>query len=96
MRLVAKRSSALNWPSTEFAPIYHTTISNAQIRWQKVAKIVGTTLDNVAAAYPGCTATILAERIRCLVEEGKLEAQGDLNYLRLRDVRLPSDSVRGF
>ncbi len=58
----------------------------ASFRWQKVAMIVGTIL----MARRGLTDTAVAERVKALVQHGRLEAQGDPIDMRFSEVRKPS------
>jgi hypothetical protein len=56
-------------------------------RWQKVARIIALVSDRVAE---GTDFEIIAARIRVLVEEGKLQAKGDLSRWRHSEVRRPN------
>jgi hypothetical protein len=61
-------------------------LSCAIDRWQKVAKIIAL-VSNPAA--DGKDFNTIAVRIRALVDDGKLEAKGDLSRWRYSEVRLP-------
>ena len=61
-------------------------------RWRKVAAIVGFAMDRLGAKYPQFSDVFYAERIRLLAEQGRLEAQGDLSYMRFSEVRLPHEN----
>lgn len=54
-------------------------------RWQKVARIIAQVADRATA---GGNFEMIASRIRTLVEDGKLEAKGDLSQWRYSEVRL--------
>lgn len=54
-------------------------------RLQKVAKIVAQVADRAGA---GISFDSIAARIQTLVEEGKLEAKGDLSRWRYSEVRV--------
>jgi pimeloyl-ACP methyl ester carboxylesterase len=57
--------------------------------WRKVARIVGQAIDKLSARIPDVPDVYYAQRVRHLVEIGKLESQGDLHYMRYSEVRLP-------
>jgi pimeloyl-[acyl-carrier protein] methyl ester esterase len=57
--------------------------------WRKVARIVGQAIDKLSARIPDVPDIYYAQRVRHLVEIGKLESQGDLHYMRYSEVRLP-------
>jgi len=64
-------------------------LSSASERWQKVAKII-TLVSERAGNGPNFDA--IAARIRALVDDGKLEAKGDLSRRRYSEVRRPQSS----
>jgi pimeloyl-ACP methyl ester carboxylesterase len=57
--------------------------------WRKVARIVGQAIGKLSARIPDVPDVYYAQRVRHLVEIGKLESQGDLHYMRYSEVRLP-------
>ena len=56
--------------------------------WRKVARIVSSTMDKLSSRVPGVPDVYYAQRVRHLVEIGKLESQGDLHRMRFSEVRL--------
>ena len=70
--------------------IDEAVLSCALPRWQKVAVIVGCVMDKVSVKYPQFSDSFYAERVRALAEQGRLESQGDLSYMRFSEVKLPS------
>lgn len=56
--------------------------------WRKVARIVAFTMDKLSSRVPGVPDVYYAQRVRHLVEIGKLESQGDLHRMRFSEVRL--------
>ncbi len=65
-------------------------LSNTCKYWRKVARVVGTTMLELSENIPGIPDVFYAQRIQHLVEEGKLESEGNLAYMRYSEVRLPS------
>ena len=61
-------------------------------RWLKVARIIGRVSDRVPN---GPHFEAIAARIQALVDEGKLEAKGDLSRWRYSEVRLAQSSPAG-
>lgn len=56
--------------------------------WRKVARIVASTMDKLSSRVPDVPDVYYAQRVRHLVEVGKLESQGDLLRMRHSEVRL--------
>ena len=60
------------------------------VRWRKVARVVGTVMFGDWPGKPERIADVFyAQRVARLVRAGKLEAQGDLARMRFSEVRLP-------
>jgi Protein of unknown function len=64
-------------------------LSAASDRWQKVARIIAVVSDRVA---DGPHFDAVAEHVHALVDEGKLEAKGDIPRWRYSEVRRPKSS----
>jgi hypothetical protein len=78
---------------TDIKRIDKALLSNACEFWRKVAHVVGTTMMELPERVKGIPDIYYAQRIRHLVEEGKLESQGNLAYMRYSEVRLPSKEL---
>jgi hypothetical protein len=65
-------------------------LSFAQVQWRKVAMIIAKVVDASGRRWDDAQLHDVAERIRALVEDGRLEAQGDLSKWRHSEVRLPT------
>ena len=70
--------------------IDNTLMSNAKNQWRKVAMVVGVTMNHLQDRVRGIPDLFYAQRIRKLVEAGRLESQGNLAYMRFSEVRLPN------
>lgn len=64
--------------------------ANCATSWRKVASIVGKTSGELAKRFPNIPDVYYAQRVRRLVAVGELESQGNLEYMRYSEVRLPS------
>src|SRR5437879_13117543 len=67
-----------------------TILGSCSDRWQKVAKVVGLTLDALKNKHPNLSYVFYAERLALLVDERRLESQGNVSYIRFSEVRLPT------
>ena len=75
----------------ELKIIDQVLLSNASTQWRKVARVVGGTIISWADfCINGIPDIFFAQRVQILVENGKLEASGNLNYIGGSEVRLPS------
>lgn len=66
-------------------------LSNATVQWCKVAMVVAKTMHahDLVSDIP---VTFYGLRIKELVALGRLESQGNLEFLRFSEVRLPASS----
>jgi hypothetical protein len=88
----AEQSAAARLTSSDIAFIDSAVLSCALPRWQKLARIVGRTMDKLESRYPDFLESFYAQRVQILADQGRLESQGDLNYMRFSEVRLPHES----
>ncbi len=65
-------------------------LSIASYRWKKVAMLVAKVMFDYPGAIDELPDVFYSSRIQKLVEEGKLESQGNLMYMRYSEVRLPN------
>ena len=63
-------------------------LSCASPRWQKVAMVAIRAIEKLKPGYPDFSPAFYARRVQILADQGKLESQGDLNYMRFSEVRL--------
>jgi hypothetical protein len=65
-------------------------VVNSTHIWQKATRIVGFTLVDLKNQFPEAPLGFYAQRIAALVQGGKLEVQGDIEFMRLCELRLSS------
>ena len=63
-------------------------LSNACKYFRKVARVVGTTMNQLPNRIEGIPDIFYAQRIKHLVSQGKLESEGNLNAMRFSEVRI--------
>ena len=80
------RVSQLN--EAEVVAIDQALVANLSKRWQKVAMVVGTTMQNQPDRVSGIPDLFYAERVWKLVGAGSLEYSGELNSMRNCEVRV--------
>jgi len=79
--------------SPEFvAKIDQVILSHALPRNRKVAMMVGLTMRDRSVRVPGLPDLFYAQRVKALVAKGLLVAEGNLDYMRYSEVRLPEES----
>jgi pimeloyl-ACP methyl ester carboxylesterase len=64
-------------------------LSHTSGSWRKVARIVDAAIGDLSTRMPGIADVYYSQRVRHLVEVGKLDSQGDLRSMRHCEVRLP-------
>jgi hypothetical protein len=65
-------------------------LAQASPQWRKVARLVGGAIGVLSARIPNVPDIYYAQRVRHLVEVGKLESQGNLLFMGRSEVRLPA------
>jgi Protein of unknown function len=76
---------------SELNAIDEALLSNALPQWRKVAMVVGLTMHGFEFP-PGIPDVFFARRIQQLVGQGRLESQGNLEFMRFSEVRLPQSA----
>ena len=77
---------------SEVGAIDRTLVANTHARWRKVAMVVGKTMGELPDRRRGIPDIYYAQRVRKLVEDGALESQGNLAFMRFSEVRLPQST----
>ena len=72
---------------SEVEAIDNALLANASEKWQKVARVVGTTMMELPCRVEGIPDVFYSGRIKRLVEVGLLESQGNLSHMRYSEVR---------
>ncbi|MEZ5444976.1 MAG: DUF3658 domain-containing protein [Gammaproteobacteria bacterium] len=80
--------------SKEIEAIDKTLMSNAKPSWRKVAMLVGLSIGQLRDRIPDIPDLYYSQRVRKLVESGRLESQGNLAYMRFSEVRLPEKQAQ--
>jgi len=73
----------------EIQAIDETLLSNSSHQWRKVARVVGMTMMGYSVHLPSIPDIFYGQRVRKIVQDGRLESQGNLSVMRLSEVRLP-------
>lgn len=69
-------------------------LSHARPLSRKVAMLVDLAMSNEALRVPGLPDLYSSQRLRALVEQGALIAEGNLEFMRFSEVRLPEATVK--
>ena len=64
-------------------------MADVSTQFRKVARIVGIAMDANRDSIPNVPDIFYAARLRKVVEEGLLISQGNLDYMRFSEVKLP-------
>lgn len=80
--VVAKLSNA------DLQNIDSTILSHCAHHWFKVARVISMTEDDLRAAHPGLSFVFYTQGLKRLVDEGRLDSQGNLSFMRFSEVRL--------
>ncbi len=75
--------------AVELALIDEELLASCASTWRKVARVVGTAMMAIGERHPDIPDSYYAQRVAALVHSGALESQGNLDYMRYSEVRLP-------
>jgi|SRR5215472_844473 len=75
----------------EVEAIDQAVLSCCLPRWRKVAMVVIRVKEKLGEQYPQFSYVLYSERIRVLADQGRLDSQGDLSYMRFSEVKLPQE-----
>ncbi len=84
-----ERARIAQLSDAEIRAIDEVLLSNACHQWRKFARVVATTMRDLEDRIQGVSYLFYSQRVRKLVEDGRLESQGNLAYMRFSEVRLP-------
>jgi hypothetical protein len=77
--------------ATDLEVIDRTLVANSTSSWQKVHRVIGYALVDLKSQLPGIPLGLYAQRVAALVQNGALLAQGNLEFIRQSEVRLPAN-----
>src|ERR1700760_3833213 len=90
-----EESSAGKLSEAQIAIIDDGLLAECGPSWRKVARIVSGALDKLPDDLADVPVGFFARRVKALVDAGRLEAQGNLDFIRFSEVRLPHSAQRG-
>jgi hypothetical protein len=91
--ITADEKAAVRRLTDEELELIDTTILNSvRHDWQKLAMVCFRVHEKLCARFPVFSYSLYAQRIAFLADQGRLEAQGDLDYMRFSEVKLPTRS----
>jgi hypothetical protein len=67
-------------------------LSNATTQWRKAAMVVALAMNALSDLFSDLPDSFYARRIQKLVAQGRLDSQGNLEFMRFSEVRLPEMS----
>jgi hypothetical protein len=85
-----EQSAVARLTDTDLQVIDATILASSSNRWLKVARVVTWTEKSLSDRFPGLSYVFYAQRLIHLTEQGRLESQGNLEYMRFSEVRIPT------
>jgi hypothetical protein len=85
-------SFAAKLTERDIAVIDNAILSCSEKRFQKIAMVVARTMTKLSERYPQLSDVFFAERIHNLADQGRLESQGILAFMRFSEVRIPDEN----
>lgn len=86
----AQRALISRLTAEQLTEIDLTLLANSCEHFRKTARVVATTMGQLTDRIKGIPDIFYARRIKRLVNEGKLEAQGDLRCMHFSEIRIPA------
>lgn len=78
---------------SDLETIDQALVENSATSWRRIVRVIGGAMVTVKPQFPSLPPGLYVRRIAVLIERGALLAQGDIDFMRLGEVRL-SSSVR--
>ena len=72
----------------DLAKIDNQLVANSALQYRKSARVIGSTMMDLQSEFQHIPDVFYSTRVIHLVEQNKLEAQGDLRRMRYSEVRL--------
>jgi hypothetical protein len=66
--------------------LLHSSVSS----WRKLPRVIGGAMVTLEGRFPGLALGLYVQRVVALVEGGRLLAKGNLEFMRLSEVRVPA------
>lgn len=79
--------------ASDLEVIDRTLVAGSTSSWRKVPRVIGGAMVDLNSQLPGIPIGFYAQRVAALVQRGALLAQGNLEFIRLSEVRLPAVGV---
>jgi hypothetical protein len=83
-----ERAAASKLTETDLQIIDAEILKNCSSHWLKVARVMWDTEKALASRYPGLSHIFYTVRLGRLVDESRLESQGNISYMRFSEVRI--------
>ena len=87
-----ERAVAAKLTNADFRVIDAAILANASDRWLKVARVILRTEEALGDRFQGLSYIFYTRRLMWLVEQGRLESQGNLESMRFSEVRIPAQA----
>ena len=84
-----EQEMAARLPSTDLDVIDAALIAATVETWRKMSRVIGDALFTSQSKFPGLPLGVYVQRVQALVQEGVLLAQGDVQFMRHSEIRLP-------
>jgi hypothetical protein len=90
----AEQTAAASLCPEDLERIDNTVLSHARPKWRKIAMVVSLTTKDLRARHPELTEVFYVRRVASPVREERLEARGNLSFIRFSEVRLSDTSAK--
>ena len=77
---------------SDIETIDNALLTNTAYHWRKVARVVSATMLELPSRVEGIPDSYYSLRIQKLVNDGLLESQGNLSYMRYSEIRNPASN----
>jgi hypothetical protein len=85
-----EQTAIANLSGADLQIIDAAILANTSHHWYKVARVVILTEKALKDRYPNLSYIFYAQRLIRLAQEGQLESQGKLEFMRFSEVRKPA------
>jgi hypothetical protein len=86
---VEQQEAECRLTQAEIQALDSALIAGALTSWRKVARVVGDAMVTLQGQFQPVPLGVYVRRIEVLVKSGELEARGNIQFMRVGEVRLP-------
>ncbi|OYT91667.1 MAG: hypothetical protein CFE43_12025 [Burkholderiales bacterium PBB3] len=88
----SEREAVSRLTVSDIKVIDRALVASATTAWRHGTRVIGETLVSLNDQFPGVSLGFYAQRVAALVQSGKLQARGNIKFMRLCEIKLSAEN----